>query len=555
MLSRFNFERTEKFIHMSIFCSPNTSTITRTARRSVGSLIPRTPTGARINSFNIELLNKEFNRGFRKRPQFPYKLGQPSHETRPHVIPAPGDLTPGITALEYFDRRLKFIQGLPQNSVTILLGHQVQYSSGSVFYDFQQNNDLYYLTGWLEPNSIAVLEKVGNRGTDEDLVFHMLVPEKNPQVEIWEGERSGLQGCYEFFNPDEVEDITNAKSYLTKLIKRNKFVFADKLVIQESSLFFPLSNSNTNKDSISQVLKSNGSGKVIKPVNNLIANMREFKSPAEVKVMHKAGKISSQAINKAMAKVSTQEIQSEKTLGAYLQYEFIRGGCSNQAYIPVVASGENSLIIHYTRNDDLLYEGEMTFIDAGGKLGGYCSDISRTWPNSGKFSQPQKDLYEIVLNVNKTCIDKCYEDNQMSINDLHEFSVTKLLGNLKQLPGFSHTTKSELTRYLYPHYIGHHLGLDLHDIPSVSKFKTLQTNNVVTIEPGIYIPKDDRFPKHFQGIGIRVEDDVVVGKSSSEILNLTSGCVKEIPDIESLMKEGKCTTPGIYDELIDLNIE
>lgn len=498
---------------------------------------------------------KQAQRFLRTRPNFPYKLGQPTYETRPHIIAKLGDLTPGISAIEYYERRLKLISSLPKNSLTILVGNQVQFSSGSVFYPFQQNNDLYYMSGWLEPNSIGVLEKVSDQGTDEDLIFHMLVPEKNPQAEIWEGERSGLQGCYEFFNPDEVQDISNAKPYLAKLINRNKFIYTNKQVLEEASLFFPLAHTNNNKDSISQLIKTNSSGKVIKPVNNLIAALREVKSPAEIQVMHKAGKISSQTINKAMAKVSTKEIQSEKTLGAYLRYEFIRSGCSDEAYIPVVASGENALIIHYTRNDDLLYENEMTFIDAGGKLGGYCSDISRTWPNSGKFSEPQKDLYEMVLNVNKSCINQCYQDNQMSINDLHNYSVNKLLTNIKQLPGFQSITKSELTRYLYPHYIGHHLGLDLHDIPSVSKFKALQENNVVTIEPGIYIPKNDKFPKHYQGIGIRVEDDVVVGKTSEDILNLTSGCVKEVPDIEALMKLGKCTTPGIYDEVIDLHID
>lgn len=485
-------------------------------------------------------------------PVIPYKLGQPTFETRSHIITKPGDLTPGIAAIEYYQRRLRLIKQLPKSSITILVGNVTQYASGSVFYDFQQDNNFYYMTGWLEPNSIAILEKIDDKNTDQDLVFHMLVPEKDPRVEIWEGERSGLQGCYEFFNPDQVADTKDYRSYLTKLIKRNDYIFIDDKQSPTNTFasFFQLNND----DNIMTLLKSQATKKTIQPLTPIISKMREIKSPAEINVMRKALQISSRVFNKAIAQTGSEfPLQSEKSLAAYLEYDFIKSGCDKQAYIPVVASGENALIIHYTRNDDLLYKDELVFVDAGGKLGGYCSDISRTWPNSCRFSEPQKDIYQIVLNVNKACIDECYADNHMSLNDLHELSVNKLYANLKNLPGFHHLTKHDVTRYLYPHYIGHHLGLDLHDIPITSKYKSLQPGNVVTIEPGLYIPKSDKWPKHYQGIGVRVEDDIVVAQSQKDIINLTSGCVKEIIDIENLIRNGKCTTPGIDQELIDLH--
>lgn len=496
-----------------------------------------------------------FKRFLRSRPVIPYKLGQPTYETRPHYITKPGNLTPGISALEYYERRLKLIKNLPKNSATILVGNTIQHSSGSVFYDFQQENNLFYLTGWLEPNSVGILEKVNDNGDEEDVVFHMLVPQKNPLVEIWEGERSGLQGCYENFNPDYVEDIKNYRSYLTKILKRNQYIFIDKKQYNEYNQFFMV-NKHENNDNINELVQSHSTNRFVKPITPVIAKLREVKSASEIKVMQKAGTISSRAINKAIAKVGSEDpLKSEKSLAAYLEYEFIKGGCDKQAYIPVVAGGENSLIIHYTRNDDLLYKDELVFIDAGGKLGGYCADISRAWPNSGVFSEPQKDIYLAVLAVNKACIELCFEENQMSLNDIHEYSVNKLHSNLKNLPGFLAVSRTDLSRYLYPHYIGHHLGLDLHDIPSVLKYKKLVAGNVVTIEPGLYIPKDDKWPKHYQGIGVRVEDDVVVGRSSKDIINLTSGCVKEIADIEALIRNGKCTTPGIYDEKVDLIID
>ncbi|EGV62331.1 aminopeptidase [Yamadazyma tenuis] len=496
-----------------------------------------------------------FKRLFRTRPKTPYKLGQPTYETRPHYLTKPGYLTPGISAIEYYDRRLQLIKQLPKKSLTILVGNSVQYSSGSVFYDFQQDNNLFYMSGWLEPGSIGVLEKVDDKGTDEDMVFHMLVPDNDPYTEIWEGEKSGLQGCYNNFNPDSVEDVKNYKKYLTSLIKHHDYIFIDKQSSNDFNSFFSLHKDQTRED-IHQLLKTHASGKTVKPINSVIAKMREVKSPSEIKVMHKAGQISSRAINKAVAKVgSSNPYMSEKSLAAYLDYEFIRSGCDKQAYIPVVAGGENALVIHYTRNDDLLYKDELVFVDAGGKLGGYCADISRAWPISGTFTEPQKDIYDVVLSVNKACIDQCYADNQMSLNDLHDFSVRKLHSNLKNLPGFAHVSRSEVTKNLYPHYIGHHLGLDLHDVPGVSKFTKLLPGNVVTIEPGLYIPKDDKWPKHYQGIGVRVEDDVAVGQTFKDSINLTSGCVKEVKDIEALISSGRCSTPGIYDELTDLHID
>ncbi|CCE78671.1 Piso0_000697 [Millerozyma farinosa CBS 7064] len=498
----------------------------------------------------------------RPETQVPYKTGQATHETRPHYIPKAGNLTPGISALEYYDRRMRLSTHLPARSLAIFVGNQVQYSSGSVFYDFQQDNNLYYMTGWLEPNSVAIVEKQADRGNEEDVLLHMLVPPKNEHAELWEGERSGLQGAYDYFNADYVEDINKVKSYLSNLLSRNDYVFWDdkskgQPVTPASKVtsFFKFRNFNYDPSfTMDDLLRS--SSKTVKPLSPIVEQMRSKKSEAEIKVMHAAGRISSRAINKAMGKVASREpIRSEKNLAKYLEYQFVKGGCDKQAYIPVVASGQNALTIHYTRNDDLLYQDELTFIDAGGKLGGYCSDISRAWPNStAGFSGPQREIYEIVLNANKKCMDLCFERNNVSLNQIHEISIDLLTKEIRKLPGFSSISSYDLARDLYPHYIGHHLGLDLHDIPSVSKFKTIEEGNVLTIEPGLYIPFNDKYPKAYQGIGVRVEDNVVVGKNFEDSLNLTSLCAKEVADVEALVKNG-VTTPGIDDELVILDID
>lgn len=481
--------------------------------------------------------------------------GQPIHETRPHYLPNPGNLTPGISSLEYYERRIRLAKRLPEKSVAIIVGNQVQFSSGAVFYDFQQNNDLYYLTGWLEPDSVAIIEKTGSSGTDEDVILHMLVPGKDLNKELWEGQKLGLEGAVEIFNADEVEDVKKCNSYIESLLTRNLHVYWDS---QESSKpgssYLDFFGSKASNKSLTEVIRK--SGLTTRPLTGLIAELRAIKSNAEIKVLHTAGQISSRAINKAIAKVgSNTPLYTEKTLAKYLEYQFVKGGCDKQAYIPVVASGENALTIHYTRNDDLLYQDELVFIDAGGKLGGYCADISRTWPNSPNgFSEPQRDLYEVVLNTNRKCIELCDESLGLSLHDIYDSSVKYLYEDLRNLPGFQAVTRAEISGVLYPHYIGHHLGLDLHDVPQVSRFQKLVEGNVITIEPGLYIPKNNKWPKSFQGIGIRVEDNIVVGKTNDEIINLSSGCVKEVVDIESLIRSGKITTPGNEEELVVLDI-
>lgn len=450
---------------------------------------------------------------------------------------------------------MKLAEELPANLVAILVGQNTRFASGSVFYDFHQDNDVYYLSGWLEPNSVLAIEKRRDTGSPEDVVFHMLVPKRNPQVELWEGHRSGLEGAIDFFNADEVEDVEKSRAYLTLLMQNCDRVFFDETRFKRQTaflLFFQRAESTSILDTIK------GSKKPVLPLAPLVARQRAVKLPAEVLVMYRAGQISSRAINRIIAQVGLdQPFKTEKTLAKALEYEFVRGGCDKQAYIPVVASGKNALTIHYTRNDDLLYEDEMVFVDAGGKLGGYCSDISRTWPNSPRgFSGPQRDIYSAVLATNKTCIDQCFEQNEISLHDLHELSVSTLASELKNLPGFLAATKSELSRSLYPHYVGHHLGLDLHDVPQSSRIQHLVEGNVITIEPGLYVPFDDsKWPKHYQGIGVRVEDDVVVGKGPGDVLNLTSFCVKEVEDIESLIRLGKVTTPGAYDEAVYVRVE
>lgn len=471
------------------------------------------------------------------RQRIPLEAGQALHETRPNLIKR-GELTLGVTAMEYFERRIKLASKLPPKSCVVIAGNQVKFASGAVFYPFQQNNDMYYLTGWNEPDSVMVLEKP-NDSLDK-VVFHLVVPPKDLFAEQWEGFRTGPEGAKEIFNADEATDLGSLSSYLNKIFDRNEHIYfdtpKDRTNFNNSaffSTFFSLQTMSNSHQTIMDVIKRKGTSKKIRGISKTIGELRKIKSPAELRIMRKAGQISGRAYNQAYA----NRFRNEKTLQAFLEYKFLSGGCDRSAYIPVVATGSNGLCIHYTRNDDIMYDDEMVLVDASGSLGGYCTDISRTWPVNGKFTDPQRDLYEAVLNVQRKCIDLCKAHNGYSIHDIHERSLEFMKIELRNV-GFKDIQKWEVNK-LFPHYIGHQLGLDVHDTPEASRHQSLEAGQVLTIEPGIYIPDGDAYPSYFRNIGIRIEDDIAVGQH--DYTNLTVEAAKEIADLENIMQNGVTT--------------
>ncbi|KAH3686269.1 hypothetical protein WICPIJ_002766 [Wickerhamomyces pijperi] len=483
---------------------------------------------------------------FSTRPKPALYAGQPISETRPYMM-QPGELTPGITALEYFHRRVALAKKLPANSIAIVIGNSVQYASGSVFYQFQQNNDLYYLSGWNEPDSVIVIEKPDDNL--DNVIFHMIVPPKEPSVEQWDGHRTGLEGAYEIFNADEMEETYKLGPYLAKLVQRNRNIYVDmpknknggsKATSQTFKDFFSI-GANSKITTLEKVLEHHATGKSVKELNPLLCEMRAIKSEAEIAVMRRAGQISGRAYNQAYA----HRFRTERTLRAALEYNFIKGGCDRSAYIPVVAAGRNALFIHYTRNDDVMYDDEMVLVDAAGSLGGYCADISRTWPITGRFSDAQRDLYQAVLNVQHQCIKKCSVNQDLSLQDIHDLSVTFFKRELSNI-GMGNLTTRDVTT-LYPHYIGHNLGLDVHDTPNYSRFAKLRAGQVITIEPGLYVPDDLKYPAWFRNIGIRIEDNIAVGEET--YTNLTVEAAKEIADVERIAEVG-VTTPGLGEEVV-----
>ncbi len=447
------------------------------------------------------------------------QFGQPLHETHPHLLKA-GELTPGITALEYAQRRSKLAAKLPKNAIAIVAASDVKYRSGAVFYDFHQDSNFFYLTGFNEPDAVAV---IGKNTSEDDHIFQLFVREKDPKAEQWDGVRSGTQAAIDVFNADESGDIKNISDLLSPLVSDASRTYTDLPYESKSKSFFSrlVSSKPSQSEGLVKVLESSN----IRPLKNLINDIRNLKSAAEISNMRLAGQASGRAFTQAMRQPWT----SESSLAAFMDYKFRTNSCTGSAYVPVVAGGRNASIIHYTQNDHLLRPPSLVLVDAGGEYGNYITDITRTWPISGTFTPAQKDLYTAVLTTQRHCLSLCRANASLSLDGLHELAETQLRDSLSQL-GFDMSGKA--LDALFPHHLGHYIGLDVHDTPGQSRKAPLVAGQCVTVEPGVYVPDREGYPEGFRGMGVRIEDSVCVGEENP--LVLTTEAVKEVEDIEAL---------------------
>ncbi|KAF9973728.1 hypothetical protein BGZ73_002997 [Actinomortierella ambigua] len=388
-------------------------------------------------------------------------------------------------------------------------------SSVKPHYPFHQHTDFYYLCGFNEPDSALALEK---DNSSRGYRMTMFVAPKNAHVEMWEGARTGVDAAREIFGADEALDSKLFRYRILDMASRYDNVYFD---VPTPSVFMPME--------IAKKLNNQGAFDVLsgsKSLSPLVQELRLIKSEAEVKLMRESGEISAKAFIETMK--FTNSKRSEHQVYAKFDFECRMRGSQMLAYVPVVAGGSNALTMHYVNNDQPLNDGDLILMDAGGEYQGYASDITRTWPVNGKFTSAQRDLYEVVLRANKECIKLCTEDQRITLNQIHDVS-TRLIKEgiaslgIKSLP-------HDVDRRLYPHHVGHYLGMDVHDTSDISRNRLLTQGMVVTIEPGLYIPRDPAYPEKYQGIGIRIEDNVVIGKDAPYILSVTTP--KEVVDIE-----------------------
>ncbi|GAA97879.1 uncharacterized protein L969DRAFT_96259 [Mixia osmundae IAM 14324] len=471
-------------------------------------------------------------------------IGQPTPSSHPQLF-SEGELTPGVQAKEYEQRRQRLIDSLPDGSVCISASAPVAYMSQKIFYKYRQATDFYYLTGFQEANSAVVLEK--DPSCKRGFRMSLFVAPKDIEEELWNGTRTGVTAAVDVFDADEAFDIGQLENRLETILARTSGpIYCDtpeKATRTRAGLFTRSAASQAVMDflyrgksasypaaaessPILQVLAGMRGSRQIRPLCDRVEQFRLYKSSAEVRLMRQAAELSCEAHAKVMRRA--QPGINQAALVAEFEYYTASKGAERLAYVPVCASGQAALTIHYTANDRPLEEGSLVLFDAGCEYQGYASDITRTFPVDGRFTGPQADLYQAVLNVEKACVDLCTEDNNMTLSDLHARSCQLLRSELSQL-GFSFGS-NELSR-LYPHFIGHCLGQDLHDTLSWDRHQKIKAGIVLTIEPGIYVPAHASFPQHFHGLGIRVEDEVLVERSHS--VNLSANGPKEIVDVEA----------------------
>ncbi|OLL26762.1 Intermediate cleaving peptidase 55 [Neolecta irregularis DAH-3] len=450
--------------------------------------------------------------------------GQPLPQTHPHLFTSHLELTPGIPASEYKSRRDRLAAKLSEGDLAIIAGSAVQWRSSSVFYPFYQNSDFSYISGFLEPDALIVLER--SDSYDRGYKYHLYAREKDPHEETWQGSRSGNRACIKIFGSDTSTNIATMSSSLNELITRAGNIYVDLPTRSSPKDFLSPKVLRVRMSNLQEAIDQLLSHKYVLPLSSILHPMRAFKSLAEIECMRKAGEASSQSFDCVMS----QSFKLESALWACFEHEIRRNGCHSDGYVPVVAGGENALILHYVENNNVLRNGDLVLLDGGGSsntevIPPVCQprygtnfpkkDITRTWPVNGKFSCAQKALVSAVLEVEKKCIKLCTRSAGLSLDDIHDKSKEFLAAKLKEIGfGFENYSLTDI----YPHHIGHFVGLDVHDCAKFPRHQHLETSQVVTIEPGVYVPNDDRFPKHFRGMGIRIEDCVLVGEYSPTLL-------------------------------------
>ncbi len=398
-----------------------------------------------------------------------------------------------------------------------------------VDYPFRQDSDFYYLTGFNEPDSLAVF--IPGRKQGEYILFCREFDEKKA---LWEGAHAGLDGATSHYKADDSFPIADLDDILPGMLEDKGKVYYPMGRDPELDHSLLVWINHIRSQSRTGV---NAPGELVS-LEHVLHEMRLLKSPEELKLMRRAAEVSTKAHVKAMQKC--QAGLYEYQIEAELIYHFIQNGLRAVAYPSIVAGGKNACVLHYTENSDKLNNGDLLLIDAGAECDHYAADITRTFPVSGRFTEPQKLLYQLVLDAQTAAIAQVQPGLPWHLaHDASVETITKGLVALGLLKGkVTKLIKDEKYKQFYMHRIGHWLGMDVHDVGDYKidkEWRLLEPGMVLTIEPGLYIPADClTVDEQWRGIGIRIEDDILVTASGHEIL--TDGAPKTIADIESLMQ-------------------
>ena len=423
----------------------------------------------------------------------------------------------------------EFIRRMAPKSVAIIPGAHEPRRSNDTHYRFRQDSDFFYLTGFEEPDSLAVIRP------EKEPKYTLFVRPRDPEREIWDGRRAGVEGAKSEFGAGEAFPVAEFGSKLAE--------FLDGAEI----LYYRLGNDRDLDDTIIKEISRMRSlnRKPIHPPQTIIDpativhELRVVKRPEELEIMQAAADIAAEAHVEAMKAVrpGMKEYQVE----ALIEQVFRRHGAAAPAYTSIVGAGPNATVLHYINNDGELRDGDLLLVDAGAEYKGYASDITRTFPINGRYSPGQREIYDLVLKAQMACVEMVRPGvthdqlKQHSIEVLTEGMVE--LGLLKGKP--KDLIKEKKYEKFYMHGLGHMLGIDVHDVGRYyygQESRALEPGVVMTVEPGIYVAPDTKdVPDKYLGIGVRIEDDVLCTNNGPRVL--TTKVPKDPEQIESLMRD------------------
>ena len=426
----------------------------------------------------------------------------------------------------FTERRQRLGANLPPNAAIVIAGASTQYRNADSSYAFRQDSNFWYLTGFNEAEATLVV-LTDNSKTAKSIAF---VPEKDKLKEIWDGYRAGPEGAVKDHGFDEAYNNSEINDQLPELLKGRDRVF------------YPVGKNAGLDQNIIEWIKTakskdrHSSAIDIADATSKVGNQRLIKDAHEIDLMKKACRISAESHVEAMKFVKPG--MTEQEMEAFYLYEFAKRGGRFSAYTPIVAGGENACVLHYVENSKPLLDGDLLLVDAGCEYDFYASDITRTFPVSGKFTDAQLAIYEVVLEAaSKAIAVVSVNNNVMDAQIISEKVVTQGLIDLGILTGSLDDLHAKgAFKEFYMHKIGHWLGIDVHDAGDYmedDQFMQFKPGMVTTIEPGIYIPSSANVDDKWKGIGIRIEDDILVTPDGNE--NLTEFVPSDPKEIEALM--------------------
>ncbi|NQV42015.1 MAG: aminopeptidase P N-terminal domain-containing protein [Candidatus Marinimicrobia bacterium] len=426
----------------------------------------------------------------------------------------------------YSKRRQNLINQMGKG-VAILKGAPEQIRTNDTEYPYRQDSDFFYLTGYTEPGAACIINP-----NDKDNPFTMFVLPQDPKKEVWTGWRLSFEDTATHFGADQALDIGEFESNALEAMKISSKVYTN------------LSHDKVHQykmlDLVGEVRKvvqrTGGGPEGLESVGSLTHVMRLFKDEHELGLMQKAADISADAHSKAMQ--ACKPDMYEYQLQAILESHFVHEGGAGPAYTSIVGGGDNATVLHYIKNRDKIKDGDMVLIDAAAEYDMYAADITRTFPANGKFSDAQRAIYEVVLKAQKAVIDASKPG--VTFKELHDMDLRLLVEGMIEIGLLSGTAdeiiENESYQEYFMHKTGHWLGLDVHDMGNYmadGESIVMKPGMVFTVEPGIYVNSKSKAPEKYRGIGIRIEDDILITETGNK--NLTAAVPKEIVDIEALM--------------------